>query len=127
MPNVVVDLSARSRHIRDEPWDLHFWELKAPEALEYLRDPRGKLKEMGIELPEDCRIETVIDNHDWMAANTDNLAAANGILVCNVGGGNVAVNTYRVRMYAHSAEDVGRFDKKLLHSEEEEQVGEVTR
>jgi hypothetical protein len=28
-------------------------------------------------------------------------------------------------MYAHRAEDVGRFEKDLLHSTEEEQVGEA--
>ena len=128
MPNVVVDLSARSKHIREEPWHLHFWELKVNEALEYLRDPRGKLREMGIDLPEDCRIETTIDNHDWMAANSKNFAAEDGpIIICNVGGGNVAVNAYRVRMYAHHIDDVGRFEKKLLHEPEEEQQGEVRR
>ena len=26
MPSKVVDLSARSKHIREEPWHLHFWE-----------------------------------------------------------------------------------------------------
>ena len=125
MPNVVVDLSARSRHIRDEPWHLHFWELKSAEVVEYLHDPRGVLKGIGIDLPEDCRIETVIENHDWMSRHTDGLAADNGpIIICNVGGGNVARGVYRVSMYAHHVDDVGRYEKQLLHSPKEEQVGE---
>jgi hypothetical protein len=53
MPNVVVDLSARSKHIREEPWHLHFWENTVPEALEYLKDPRGFLERIGIKLPDD--------------------------------------------------------------------------
>ena len=28
---------------------------------------------MGIDIPADCRIETVIENHDWLSANTDGL------------------------------------------------------
>lgn len=27
MPRLVVDLSARSKIIREEPYDLHFWEM----------------------------------------------------------------------------------------------------
>jgi hypothetical protein len=124
MPNVVVDLSARSRHIREEPWQLHFWENTVPETLEYLRDPRGFLERIGVKLPEDCRIETVIENHDWMSRETSRLEEDTGP-ICNVGGGNTAKDFYRVSMYAHRAEDVGRFEKDLLHSTEEEQVGEA--
>jgi hypothetical protein len=124
MPNVVVDLSARSRHIREEPWHLHFWENTVPETVEYLRDPRGFLERIGVKLPEDCRIETVIENHDWMSRATNGLEDDTGP-ICNVGGGNVAKAFYRVSMYAHSIEDVGRFEKDLLHSQDEEQVGEA--
>ena len=126
MPNVVVDLSARSKHIREEPWHLHFWENTVPEALEYLKDPRGFLERIGVKLPEECQIETVIVNHDWLAKNSKQLEADNGpIIICNVGGGNVAVATYRVAMYAHRVEDIGRHAKDLLHSAEEEQVGKA--
>ena len=58
-----------------------------------------------------------------MAGATHGLTAErdNGpIIVCNVGGGDVAINFYRVTMYAHSEEDVGRYQKSLLHSEDEE-------
>ena len=123
MPNIVVDLSARSRHIRDEPWHLHFWELSVPEALDYLRDPRGLLERIGIALPDDCRIETVIENHDWMSHHTGGLAADNGpIVICNIGGGNIARAVYRVTMYAHHVDEVGRHEKQLLHSPEQEEV-----
>jgi hypothetical protein len=123
MPRKVVDLSARSRIIRDEPWHLHFWESTPEEALAYLRNPRAELQGLGIELPPDCRIETVITNHDWMAEVTRGLTAEreNGpIIVCNTGGGDVAINFYRVTMYAHREEDVGRYEKHLLHHEDEE-------
>jgi hypothetical protein len=123
MPRKIVDISARSRFIREEPWHLHFWESTPEEALAYLRDPRPELRNIGIELPDDCRIETVITNHDWMAAETRGLTAESGpIVICNVGGGDVAVSFYRVTMYAHRHEDVGRFAKNLLHPPDEESV-----
>lgn len=62
MPRKIVDFSARSEFIREEPWDLHFSESSAEDVLAYLRNPRKELARMGIELPEDCRIETVIEN-----------------------------------------------------------------
>jgi hypothetical protein len=123
MPSKVVDLSARSQIIRDEPWHLHFWESTPEEALAFLRNPREQLSEIGIELPADCRIETVITNHDWLSTKTRGLTAErdNGpIIICNVGGGDVAINFYRVTMYAHMEADVARFDKRLLHSPDEE-------
>jgi hypothetical protein len=126
MPRKLVDLSARSQIIRDEPWHLHFWESTPEEALAFLRSPREQLAELGIDLPPDCRIETVITNHDWLSAQTHGLTAErdNGpIIVCNVGGGDVAINFYRVTMYAHAEADVGRFEKRLLHSSEEEGKG----
>jgi hypothetical protein len=126
MPNVVVDLSARSKHIREEPWGLHFWENTVPEVLDYLRDPRGFLENIGVKIPEDVEIETVIQNHDFLAKNTENLGLADGpIIVCGIGHGNTGVAFYRVTMYAHDEKDVGRFEKELLHSPEEEQVGEA--
>ena len=39
MPRKVVDLSARSQIIRDEPFHLHFWESSVDEALAFLKDP----------------------------------------------------------------------------------------
>jgi len=127
MPSKVVDLSARSKHIREEPWHLHFWEVSPKEAIAYLRDPRGFLARIGVDLPDDCRIETVITNHDWLSdaaglAEGREEASDNGpIIVCNVGGGNVAVNFYRVTMYAHHIDDVGRFKKELLHDVTQEE------
>jgi hypothetical protein len=125
MPRKLVDLSARSRIIREEPWQLHFWESSPGEALEFLRDPRRELEAMGIRIPPDCRIETVITNHDWIAAATRGFVAEGDdgpIVVCNVGGGDTAINFYRVTMYGHSERDVGRYEKRLLHSEQEEAV-----
>jgi len=79
---------------------------------------------MGIELPADCRVETTIENHDWLSAHTKGLSADDGpIIICNVGGGNVAVtrNIYRVVSFAHAHSDIGKFQKKLLHGEGEEE------
>jgi hypothetical protein len=120
MPSKVVDLSARSSIIRDEPWHLHFWESTPAEIAAFLRHPREELARLGIELPAECRIETVIENHDWLSARTAGLSAADGVVVCNVGGGNVAKDVYRVAMYAHAEAEVGRFEKALLHAPEEE-------
>lgn len=118
MPRKIVDLSARSEVIRDEPWHLHFWESEPAEVADFLRNPRGQLKEMGIEIPDDCRIETTLQNHDWIA---DNSAAANGpIIICGVGGGDVAVGVYRVSFYGHDESEVGRYKKQLLHDPEQQ-------
>ena len=43
MPRNIVDLSAHSRIIRDEPWHLQFWESTTAEISDFLRDPRGAL------------------------------------------------------------------------------------
>lgn len=118
MPRKIVDLSARSSILRDEPFHLHFWESSPPEVLRYLRDPRAALAEMGIELPRDCRIETVIENHDWVTRETGgfkNSGPDGGTIVCNVGGGNVAKAYYKVSIFGHKQAEVGRFDKALLH------------
>jgi hypothetical protein len=121
MPRLIVDLSARSEIIREEPYDLHFWEMTPREALAFLRDPRKMLSQIGIQIPAKCRVETVIENHDWISEATGGFAKANGTIVCNVGGGNVARDVYRISMYGHRHEDVGRFRKKLLHSPDEQE------
>ena len=119
MPAKIVDLSARSRIIEAEPFGLHFWECTPKEYLDYLRDPRAFLKSMGIALAKGVRVETTIENHDWFSAKTSGLTSDNGpIIICNVGGGNVAVarDIYRVVSYAHTHDAIGKFKKKLLHS-----------
>jgi hypothetical protein len=126
MPTKIIDFSARSRIIREEPFMLHFWESQPTEVLAFLRDPRGQLLEMGIELPDDCRIETTIENHDFLAAATQGLSkdgdgADGGTIICTVGGGNKAKNYYKVSLYAHKEGEVGRYPKDLLHDPSEEE------
>jgi len=120
MPRKVVDLSARSEVLRDEPFHLHFWECTPDEYLQFLRDPREQLSRMRIDLPESCRIETTIENHDWLSRSTGGLTSADGTIVCNVGGGNVARDVYRIVSYAHSHESIGAHRKELLHAENEQ-------
>jgi hypothetical protein len=121
MPTKIVDLSARSQIIRDEPFHVHFWECTPAEYLEYLRDPRSFLSAMGINIPPDCRIETTVENHDWIGEHSHGLSRANGTIICNVGGGNVARAVYRVVSYGHDHVSIGRHRKDLLHSPGEEQ------
>ena len=121
MPTKIVDLSARSQIIRDEPFHVHFWECTPAEYLEYLREPRSFLSAMGINIPQDCRIETTIENHDWIGAHSHGLSRANGTIICNVGGGNIARAVYRVVSYGHEHASIGRHQKDLLHSPGEEQ------
>ena len=46
----------------------------------------------------------------------DGLASDNGpIIICGVGGGNVAKAVDRVSFYGHDESEVGRFEKRLLH------------
>jgi len=122
MPSKIVDLSARSAIIRDEPFHLHFWECTPEEYLDFLRDPRKTLSGMGVDIPADCRIETTIENHDWLSANTDGLRRADGdTIICNVGGGNVGRAVYRIVSYAHLHEAIGQYKKKLLHAEDKQE------
>src|SRR6202000_2403220 len=111
MPSKIVDLSARSQIIRDEPFYLHFWECTPAEYLDFLKNPRKTLSGMGIEIPADCRVETTIENHDWLEANTNGLqaAASSGpVIICNVGTGNVGRAIYRIVSYAHVHDDIGK-------------------
>ena len=124
MPAKIVDLSARSAIIEAEPFGLHFWECTPEEYLDYLKDPRGFLASMGIKLPKKCRVETTVENHDWLSDKTRKLTARSGpVIICNVGGGNVAAarDIYRVVSYAHTDTDIGRFKKTLLHSRNEQE------
>jgi hypothetical protein len=122
MPSKIVDLSARSKIIRAEPFYVHFWECTPKEYLNQLKDPRKVLEGMGIKIPSNCRIETTIENHDWLGQHTRGFAAANGTIICNVGGGNIARGVYRIVSYAHDESSIGKFKKDLLHSPEEEEV-----
>ena len=109
MPTKIVDLSARSEIIRDEPFDVHFWECTPQEYLSFLRSPNRTLEKMGIKIPKECRIETTIENHDWLEQHTGGFTRDNGTIVCNVGGGNVARSVYRIVSYAHDHSSIGAF------------------
>jgi hypothetical protein len=124
MPAKIVDLSARSSIIEAEPFGLHFWEATPQEFMDYLKDPRGVLASMGIKLPKGTRVETTIENHDWMSGNTRKLAAKGGpVIVCNIGTGGVGLqrNVYRVVSYAHTHDAIGKHKKTLLHSRNEQE------
>jgi hypothetical protein len=78
---------------------------------------------MGISLPKECRIETTVENHDWIADRSKHFAADNGpIIICGTGGGNIAENYYKVSFYGHKDSDVGpHHEKRLLHEPREQQ------
>ncbi|MCA3365946.1 MAG: hypothetical protein INF79_10075 [Roseomonas sp.] len=122
MPSKIVDLSARSEIIREEPFHLHFWECTPAEYKKYLGDPRSFLEGMGIKIPKDCRIETTIENHDWLGEHAPNMKSSNGTIICNVGGGNVARQVYRVVSYGHDHASIGKYKKALLHHPDAQEV-----
>lgn len=122
MPTKIVDLSARSEIIRDEPFHVHFWECTPKEYLKFLGGPRAFLEEMGIKIPKDCRIETTIENHDWLGEAAPRFKSDDGPIICNVGGGNVARSVYRIVSYGHDHSTVGKYKKTLLHSPDVQQV-----
>ena len=123
MPTKIVDFSARSEILRDEPFDVHFWECSPKEYLSFLVNPRSELLKMGINLPGKCRVETIIENHDWLSEHTKSLTAENGTIICNVGGGNVARDVYRIISYAHLHTEIGKHKKSALHSADVQQRG----
>jgi len=116
MPTKIVDLSARSQIIRDEPFHVHFWECTPNEYRKFIGAPRAFLQSMGIRIPRDCRIETTIENHDWLGDHAPGMVSDNGTIICNVGGGNVARSVYRIVSYGHDHSTVGKYRKQLLHS-----------
>ena len=133
MPSKVVDLSARSNIIEAEPFGLHFWECTPEEFLNYLKDPLGVLASMGVKLPKGTRVETTIENHDWLSSNTRKLAAKGGpVIICNIGTGGVGIaalakkakparDVYRVVSFAHTDAAIGALKKTLLHSRTEQE------
>jgi hypothetical protein len=122
MASNVVDLSAVSEIIRDEPWQLHFWELTPREFSEQIANPRSFISKIGIHLPAECNIILEVVNSDWIADRTEGLAKDDGVVVCNVGGGNTAIASYRITSYGHMKEEVGKHEKTLLHSPTEKKV-----
>ena len=125
MPTKIVDLSARSEIIRNEPFHVHFWESTPGEYKKFLGNPRRFLDEMGIKIPKDCRIETTIENHDWLGEQAPNFKSDNGTIICNVGGGNIARGVYRIVSYGHDHSTIGKFKKQLLHSPDAQEVGKA--
>jgi hypothetical protein len=92
MPKKVIDFSKLSEDIRQEPWDLHFWESTPTDLLEFLKDPRKELADIGIQLRPEVRVEITIENLDWIARTTQGFTSSttiNGdpILICGTGGG----------------------------------------
>jgi hypothetical protein len=124
MPTRIVDFSARSEVIRAEPFHVHFWECTPAEFKAYLGKPREFLNRMGIAIPSDCRIETTIENHDWLGEEAPNFESENDTIICNVGGGSVARDVYRVVSYAHDKSRFGEFKKQLLHKTGQQQTRE---
>lgn len=122
MPTKIVDLSARSEIIRDEPFHVHFWECTPNEYRVFMGNPRAFLEKMGIKIPRDCRIETTIENHDWIGDHAPGMKSNNGTIICNVGGGNVARSVYRIVSYGHDHSTVGKYKKQLLHAVDMQEV-----
>jgi len=106
----------------DEPFHVHFWECTPEEYKKFLGNARKFLDSMGITIPKGCRIETTIENHDWLSEHAPGFRGSNGTIICNVGGGNVARSVYRIVSYAHDHSTIGKFKKKLLHSPDVQQV-----
>lgn len=119
MTRQVVDVSARSRIFREQPLLSHAWVATPAEILEFLRHPRPELKKLGIRLPSDCQIETVLQNHDWLAGRSHGLTDDERLTVFARGEGD-GKRFYRVSLYA-SKKRREPPDQTLLHRPEEEQ------
>ena len=78
--------------------------------------------------PDECRIGTSIENHDWLGDHTNGLTAADATIICNVGGVNIARSVCRIISCAHYESSIGKFKKTLpLHSVDGQEVGRRTR
>ena len=117
MPSKIVDLSARSEIIRDEPFHLHFCECTPCRVSGLPAQPAKNLVRHGHRNPRGLPDRATIENHDWLEANTNGLQASSAgpVIICNTGGGNVGRAVYRIISYAHVHDDIGKFKKTLLH------------
>lgn len=122
MPRRIVDLSARSEVVRDEPFQMHFWACTPAEYRAYLGRPREFLRKLGIVVPPECRIETSLENHDWLEDEAPDFEGENDTVISNVGIGAGARAVYRVVSFARDEADTGRIRKSLLHGAEHQQV-----
>lgn len=118
MRRQVVDISARSQLVRGQPLLSHAWVASPAEILEYLRHPRSELRKMGIRLPSDCQVETVLQNHDWLAGRSHGLADEERLSVYARGEGD-GKRFYRVTLYASKKREEQH--KQMLHRPDEEQ------
>lgn len=126
MPTKIVDFSARSKIIRAEPFNAHFWECTPMEFKAYLGKPREFLKKMSIGIPPNCRIETTIENHGWLGDEAPDFDGENDTIICNVGYGTVDRDVYRVISYARDSSGTGEIEKQLLHKPNQQQVKNKT-
>lgn len=111
MPRKLIDFSKLSEDIRQEPWDLHFWESSPAELLEFLKDPRKELASIGIQLRPEVRVEITIENLDWISQQTQQFSLSatkdgDPIVICGTGGGGgstaaVGKDYYKVSFYGH--------------------------
>jgi hypothetical protein len=118
MTRQVVDVSARSRIFREQPLLSHAWVATPAEVLEFLKHPRPELKKLGIRLPSDCQVETILQNHDWLAGRSHGLTDEERITVFARGEGD-GKRFYRVTLYA-SKKRRAPSDQPLLHRPDEE-------
>ena len=122
MPTKIVDLSARSEVIRQEPFSAHFWECTPLEFKAFRGRPRKFLQDMGIALPDECRIETTIENHERLGEEAANFDGEGDEVICNLGRGDIGQNIYHVTSYTRDKAAAGQVRKKLLHKPDREQV-----
>lgn len=118
MPTQVVDLAARSRVFRDQRLLSHAWVTTPAEVLEFLRHPRSELKKLGIRLPSDCGVETILQNHDWLSGRSHGLTDKRRITVFARGEGD-GKRFYRVSFFASKARK-DQAHPELLHRTDEE-------
>jgi hypothetical protein len=119
MPAHVVDLSARSRIVRSQGFLCHAWVATPEEVLAFLVDPRVELKKLGIHLPSACRLETVLENHDWLTGHTGGFERKGRVSVLCRGEGD-GQTFYKVSLFA--SKSVGAIETRpLLHAPDEEE------
>jgi hypothetical protein len=119
MPAQVVDLSARSRIVRSQGFLCHAWVASPEEVLAFLVDPRVELKKLGIHLPSACRLETVLENHDWLAGHTGGFERAGRVSVLCRGEGD-GTTFYKVSLFASKSAGATE-SRPLLHAPDEEE------
>lgn len=111
--NTAHSASDRVQLLQDEPFSVHTWTCTPLEFQRFLWNPRAFLEDIGLTLPAGWRIETLVENHDFIGEHADGLQPDPGIVISNIGRAEPDGTTYRIVTRGHEAPGDMRSRRRL--------------